>query len=158
MTDMLPNARTRLGNAKGDSPPIGVTDLRYAGIPATAAQLPRIRRALTAWAHQVGVSADDVDALVLATYEAMANVIIHAYPYHQGTFDVHAAYSPDQRSVNVTVSDRGRWRAPPSVPAPPHGMGLQLIQGLATDVTVDPGAQGTTVRMRWLVPSDSPRR
>jgi serine/threonine-protein kinase RsbW len=151
---MLPNAGTRLDNDKGDSVLSGEADLHYDDIPATADQLPWIRRALTSWAYQIGMSADDVIAVVLATYEAMANVVLHAYPHHQGTFDVHAIYCPDQRYMHVTVSDRGRWRLP-SVSGSPHGMGLQLIQGLTADVTVDSGAQGTTVRMGWPVSSDS---
>lgn len=148
MTDMLPNMGAR----------VDVADLRYDDIPATADQLPRIRHALAAWAQQAGISADDVNAVALAAYEAMANVVTHAYPHHQGTFDLHAAYHRDQRYVHVTVSDRGRWRSPPAVPAPPHSMGLQLIQGLAADATVQPGAQGTTVCMGWPVPGHSSQR
>lgn len=147
---MLPNAGTRLGNAEGA--PVDVADLRYDHIPARAAQLPRIRHALGAWAQQIGISADDVGAVVLATYEAMSNVVIHAYLNHQGTFDLHAAHRRDQHYVKITVSDRGRWRPPPTEPVPPRCMGLQLIQGLAVRATVDSSAQGTTVHMSWPTP------
>lgn len=152
---MLPKAEPRLGSAHGDLAPSGVADLRYDDIPATADQLPRVRHALTAWARRIGISGNDVSAVVLATYEAMANVVTHAYPYHHGTFDMHAAYRRDQRYVNITVADRGRWRPSPTDPVPPHGMGMRLIHGLSADVTVDPGVQGTTVHMGWPIPSTS---
>lgn len=152
---MLRHAGTCRGNGKGDPVVGGVADLRYDDVPATAGQLPRIRHALTAWAQQVGVSADEVHAVALATYEAMANVVTHAYPHHQGTFDMHAVYHRDQRYVNITVSDRGRWRPPPPDQVRPYGMGLQLIRGLAVEAAVDPGAQGATVHMAWPIPGDS---
>ncbi|MGH3874815.1 MAG: ATP-binding protein [Pseudonocardiaceae bacterium] len=155
MNDMLPNAEMRLGNARDGTAPLAVADLRYDDVPAVADQLPRIRHMLTAWAQQVGLSADDVSAVVLATYEAMANVVSHAYPHRQGTFDVHAVYSRGRRYVKITVVDRGCWR-PPTNPVPPHGMGLQLIHGLAVDAVVDPGVHGTTVRLGWPIPGDSP--
>jgi anti-sigma regulatory factor (Ser/Thr protein kinase) len=148
MADMLPRVGTP-HNAEGDPASLGVADLRYDDIPATADQLPRIRHALIAWAQHAGVSAEHLDAVVLATYEAMANVVTHAYPHHRGTFDMHAACRPEARQVNVTVADRGCWRPPPARAIPHHGRGMQLIQALAADATVDPGARGTTVHMRW---------
>ena len=151
---MLP-AATYFGSAEGGALPIGVADLRYDDIPATADQLPRIRRALTAWVQHLGVSADDATGVVLATYEAMANVVTHAYPHQQGTFDVHAAYCHDQRYLTITVSDRGRWRLWSSNSATHQGMGLQLIQALAADATVERGARGTTVRLGWHIRGDS---
>jgi anti-sigma regulatory factor (Ser/Thr protein kinase) len=153
---MLPEAGTRLGNAGGNSAPIGVADLCYDDIPATADQLPRIRHALTAWVQQIDVSADHVDAVVLATYEAMANVVTHAYPHHRGTFNIRAAYRPDQRYVDIVVSDHGRWQPPSPSSLPYRGRGLQLIRALAADATVDRSAQGTTVHMRWPLPGDPP--
>lgn len=154
---MLPNAETWFGNGRAHAAPDGVADLRYDDVPATADQLPRIRHALTAWAQQVGVSADEVNAVVLATYEAMANVVAHAYPNHRGTFNMRAAYRGDQRYVRITVSDRGHWRPPPTDQVPPHGMGLQLIHGLTVKAAVDPGTQGTTVHMAWPIPADPAR-
>lgn len=149
---MLPKAEPRLGNAGGVFAPVGVADLCYEDIPATADQLSRIRHALSAWAGQIGISEEGVSAVVLATYEAMANVVTHAYPYRQGTFDIRAAYRHNQRWVDVTVSDRGRWRSPPTDWTSLQGMGMQLIQALSADVTVDSRAQGTTVHMRWPTP------
>lgn len=151
---MVHKDRKHFGNDGGAVASFGVTDLRFDGIPATADQLPRLRRALAAWVQLIGAHADQVNAVALATYEAMANVVIHAYPRHRGTFDMHAAYRPDQRYVNITVSDHGCWRPPP--PSPPRrGLGLQLIRALAPDATIDPGAQGTTVHLAWPVPDDS---
>ena len=150
---MLPEAKMRHGNAGGDLVSIGVTDLCFDDVPATADQLPRIRHAVNSWVQRIGVRADDVNAVVLATYEAMANVVTHAYQHHRGTFDLHAVYRPDQRYVKITVSDRGRWR---TNRVPHHGMGLQLIQALAADALVDPGAQGTTVHLGWPLRGTTP--
>ncbi len=155
MADMVPQAGTQRGKAEG-APFIGAADLRYDDLPATADQLPRIRHALTAWAQNIGMSTDHVTAVVLATYEAMANVVTHAYPHYRGTFSVRASYRSDQRYMTITVSDRGRWQPPPPTPAPHHGMGLQLIRALATQTTIDSGAQGTTVEMSWSLPGASP--
>jgi serine/threonine-protein kinase RsbW len=154
---MLLKAGTRLGNAEGDLALIGMVDLYYDDIPATADQLPRIRRALSAWAHRIGFSTDEVNVLVLATYETMANVVTHAYPHRQGTFDMHAAYRPAQRYVKITVSDHGRWRLSPTNPVGHRGSGLRLIHALAADAAVDPGARGTTVHMGSPLHGNSPR-
>jgi serine/threonine-protein kinase RsbW len=141
-------------NAGGGLVHSGAPDLRCAGVPATADQLPRIRRSLASWAQRIGVSADHVHEVVLATYEAMDNVVTHAYPHGGGTFDVHAVYRPDQGYMSVTVSDRGHWRRWQVNPGR-HGhggRGLRLIKALATHTAVDPRAEGTTVRMSWLLP------
>jgi serine/threonine-protein kinase RsbW len=136
-------------NAKGGLVHSGVPDLRWAGVPATADQLPPIRRYLASWAQRIGVSADHVHEVILTTYEAMDNVVTHAYPHGNGTFDVHAVYRPDQGYISVTVSDRGHWRRWQVNPARHGGRGLRLIKALATHASVDPRAEGTTVRMSW---------
>jgi anti-sigma regulatory factor (Ser/Thr protein kinase) len=54
-----------------------------------------------------GDDAEQVDDLGLAAYEAMANVVDHAYDRPGGVFDLHACRSGD--TVTVSVTDHGRW-------------------------------------------------
>lgn len=127
--------------------------LEYTGVPAKADRLPSLRRALAGWARSIGLGTDQVEALTLAAYEALANTVTHAYPDRDGTLDLHAAYLAHPNTLEVTVSDHGRWRPPPADPGRLGGRGLPLIQQLAEDTRVEPTAQGTIVSMRW-VPGD----
>lgn len=121
-------------------------DLRFR-VPAVAERLQQLRRALRTWASHVGLAADTVHDLVLAAYEAMANVIDHAYRGRlAGFLDLHAHSDPAHGTVTVTVTDYGRWR-PPSQDATSRGRGLRLIQGLTQQSKVTPSRRGTTVAM-----------
>ena len=104
------------------------------------------RHALRAWLDTEGWDGDRALDVELATGEAVANVIRHAYPGADGDFELVAAR--DTASVWVTVSDEG-CGAPP-VPDTARRLGFPLIQSLAEEVrlTRRPG-QGTEVRMRF---------
>lgn len=123
--------------------------LEYSGMPARAERLPPLRHALAGWARSVGLSAEQVEALTLAAYEALANTVTHAYPGTDGTFDLSAVYLAPPDVVEVTVADHGNWCPPPVDPGPLGGRGLPLIRQLAENTRVEPTAQGTVVSMRW---------
>jgi serine/threonine-protein kinase RsbW len=125
--------------------------LEYSGIPARAERLPPLRHALAGWARSVGLGAELVEALTLAADEALANTVIHAYPDSDGTFDLSAVHLAYLNTVEVTVSDHGRWCPPPADPGPLGGRGLPLIHQLAENIRVEPTAQGTVVSMRWTL-------
>lgn len=108
-----------------------------------------MRLRLAEWAAAVGMGQDGVDDLVLATYEALANVADHAYPDGPGDAWVDADRSAPGELV-VVVSDRGRWRPPPTDPGL-RGRGMTLITALAEQVAVQRGDAGTTVVMHWRV-------
>jgi len=129
-----------------------VPDLRCDDIPATPDRLQPMRHELAGWAATVGLTADQIDAVILAGDEAMSNVISHAYPHHTGTFDLHAVHRPDLGTVRITVRDRGRWQPVRANPGPLHGRGLLLMRSLANEVKFDHAANGTTVQMTWLLP------
>lgn len=133
-----------------ETPRTTLSDLRYLRVPATAEHLPELRRELAQWAGRTGLDSDAVEALVLAAYEAMANVVEHAYNDPLQGLDLEASYRPEQRRVEVTVTDQGSWSSS-SASEPWRGRGLPLIRRLAqeTEVTADDG--GTTVRMAWSV-------
>jgi serine/threonine-protein kinase RsbW len=133
-----------------DSVPEG--DLHFR-VPAVPGRLAGLRHALAEWATHVGLLEEDIEALVLASYEAMANTVEHAYHNQtQGLLDLRARVDGEQSRVVVTVTDYGQWK-PPQVSGGLRGRGLSLIQGLTSTATITPTAGGTTVNMFWPLPA-----
>ncbi|HVW41424.1 MAG TPA: ATP-binding protein [Amycolatopsis sp.] len=118
-------------------------------VPAAAERLVDVRHQLDSWARRAGVAEADREALTLATYEAMANVVVHAYPDGHGELRVEAVCLPGQGRVQVTVTDRGSWRTGGSGGGQWGGRGIPLIRALAANVSIESGARGTKVRMDW---------
>ena len=117
-------------------------------IPADPDHLTDIRHALASWASGIGMTAEQREELVLATYEAMANSVEHAYADDaEGIVIVDATHHGDG-AVTVTVTDRGRWK-PPTPSNGLRGRGLLLIRSLAQDTRIDTHDRGTTVTMAW---------
>ncbi|MGW4057678.1 ATP-binding protein [Amycolatopsis sp. NPDC004747] len=131
------------GSAASES---DVSDLCHPAAPANPAQLALLRKEIAAWAARAGLRPDRIPELQLAVYEAMANVVVHAYPGQLGTFSL-LARSRDQR-LTVTVADHGRWQ-PAARHGVLHGRGLPLIHTLADHATIDKGTEGTSVTMTW---------
>ena len=137
--------------ARGDGPDPTASAATVAGplecpdIPADAARLVGVRRTLQDWASAAGLPRSTVADLVLASYEAMANSAEHGYRNGPGTIDLLATC--DEDGVVVTVRDRGEWRSPPADPGH-RGRGLMMIRSMS-HAEVEPGPDGTTVRMRW---------
>lgn len=122
-------------------------------VRAVPEHLPALRHALCGWASRAGLPDADRSALTLASYEAMANVVAHAYPGHRaGLLEVRASRPPHRDTVTVTVIDHGQWQARCDGPAVPTGRGLSLIEALATDAAIEHASDGTTVRMSWPCP------
>ncbi|WP_239154666.1 ATP-binding protein [Amycolatopsis sp. FDAARGOS 1241] len=116
--------------------------------PARLGEATALRHALGDWALARRLPADLIADLQLAGYEAMTNVVEHAYAAGSaGHLDLHAQHGI--RAVRVTVTDRGRWRLQPD-PAP--GRGLPLIHLLADHSDVTPTPKGTVVAMSWQLP------
>ncbi|WP_116112038.1 MULTISPECIES: ATP-binding protein [Amycolatopsis] len=125
-------------------------------VPARSRNATTLRQALTQWANDVDLPEDTTDAMALAAYEAMINVVTHAYPAQaDGPLELSAELRGSE--VDVTVADRGRWQPPAADPGPLHGRGLPLIRALSERAEIAPGPQGTTVRMRWPVPAAARR-
>ncbi|RCW43302.1 anti-sigma regulatory factor (Ser/Thr protein kinase) [Halopolyspora algeriensis] len=135
----------------GGSGETQVTDLRFPAVPAEPERLPELRHTLVEWAERTGMAAEQVETLALAAYEALANAAVHAYPDGDGVLDVHASHRPDSAQVEVTVTDYGRWRLPPSERGGTGGRGLVLIRNLADHAEVIAETSGTTVRMAWAL-------
>ena len=122
-----------------------VSPLHWTDIPANATRLVSIRRGLQEWALAAGLPHTMATDIVLAAYEAMANAAEHAYRLRPGTIDLLATCDDDE--VVVIVRDRGDWRPPPADPGH-RGRGLLMIRSMS-HAEIEPGPDGTTVRMRW---------
>lgn len=146
---MLGASAVNLGQQNLDDVPEGELHFR---VPAVAGRLAGLRHALAQWAARVGLSDEDSEALVLASYEAMANSVEHAYrDQTQGLLDLRGEVDDEQGRVVVTVTDYGQWR-PPQPSGGLRGRGLPLIQGLTSTSTITPTTAGTTVTMFWPLP------
>jgi anti-sigma regulatory factor (Ser/Thr protein kinase) len=113
--------------------------------------LPGLRRHLMSWlrrcaGEEVGRQADDV---VLACWEAMANVLDHAYRGRPGQIDVRARIDDDV--LIVTIADQGRWEALEERQAD-RGRGLRLIQALVDGLDLRSTDDGTVVTLTWPFP------
>ncbi len=121
--------------------------LQVAAVPAQAAAL---RDVLANWALERGLPRELAEDLKLTAYEAMTNVVKHAYP--DGTDDnlmtITAAYADEQ--VKITVADEGRWR---DGRRPDGGRGLPIIRAFAPEASVTSTPTGTIVRLAWPCPS-----
>lgn len=123
-----------------------VANLHRHRVPASADRIPVLRDELDRWARSAGISGRVTDSLALASYEAMANAVEHAYDGAPGHLDVDAALRDE--AVEVTVTDHGSWRPPNESPAE-RRRGLPLIHRLADEAVVTSGEEGTRVLMRW---------
>jgi anti-sigma regulatory factor (Ser/Thr protein kinase) len=130
-----------------DADPPHRGELSLTGVPAQAERLVAIRDAVARWLAGIGVPERLRGDIVLATYEAMANVVAHAYPDGHGVFDLRAACDGDS-DLAIIVADHGRWR-PAHAATPLGGRGLPLIRALAAEHDIATGADGTRVVMRW---------
>lgn len=122
----------------------GSRDLHRHGV-ASAELATRLRHELVQWANDLRVPLHTVQDVGLASYEAMANAVVHAYPPGTaGVVELDASLDPD--ALTVTVTDHGRWRTGEHSSG---GNGLPLIRGLPEQTSIAPGEHGTTVSMRW---------
>ena len=112
-------------------------------LPAEPGALAGLRRQLGAWLTQTGIHEEDAYDVVLATCEAAANAIEHAYGPAEATFRVTARAEAGE--VTVEVRDRGAWRDQRD---PRRGRGLTVMRELMDDVSVNSNGGGTNVLLR----------
>ena len=123
---------------------------RCHGVPAVPEALRRLRHDLTAWVLAAGVDAARAQDIVLAAYEALANVADHAYDGSgSGVVDLDASVHPDR--IEVVITDHGHWRTPVRDPRPVslRGRGLLLLRASADRADITPGDDGTVVTLTW---------
>jgi serine phosphatase RsbU (regulator of sigma subunit)/anti-sigma regulatory factor (Ser/Thr protein kinase) len=114
-----------------------------ARFPAEVESIPVMRRLLTRWLGEAGATRADMDDLALASAEAAANAIEHAYGLEPGVVELRASTSKDGR-VKVAIRDFGNWRLPRGTH---RGRGLQLMEGLTDGVDVVRSDEGTTIEL-----------
>ncbi len=128
----------------------GTRGLSCHGIVAEPGALRALRHRLLAWALASGIPEDRAHDIVLAGYEALANVADHAYPGEEsGLVDLDAVCHPG--SVQVVITDHGRWHPPDGAddPVSLRGRGLLLLQATADEADVRTGVDGTVVTLGW---------
>lgn len=127
-------------------------------VPSTCDDAARLRRSFRRWLGGL-TDADTADDLTLAVYEALANVVDHAYVARGGPGPMRlwaASSAPlhPGHEIVVTVSDEGSWR---SCTDPGwRGRGLSLVRELCPSVAVLSDGAGTTVQMCARVASAAP--
>jgi serine/threonine-protein kinase RsbW len=123
---------------------------------ADASGAGRTRIEFAAWLQR-RFSLDDgrLSDLVLAVNEALANAAEFAYldTPDQGTITCSASFDDDVDTLDVTVSDHGRWRPTLTATAPVQyalrGRGIPLMRALADQTRIDTSEGGTQVRLTW---------
>jgi serine phosphatase RsbU (regulator of sigma subunit)/anti-sigma regulatory factor (Ser/Thr protein kinase) len=115
-------------------------------LPAEPGALATLRRRLGPWVLHTGASEQEAYDIVLATCEAAANAVEHAYGPTEESFRVTA--EAENGDVTVEVRDRGAWRPQRD---PRRGRGLGVMRKLMDDVSVNSSDAGTNVRLRRRV-------
>jgi anti-sigma regulatory factor (Ser/Thr protein kinase) len=108
--------------------------------PAEKEALVGIRQLLRRWLHGHGATEDETFDLTVASQEACANAVEHAYGPGRRTFDIEATYTAGR--VRLIIRDTGRWRPPRGTH---RGRGLPLLRALMEHVDVQHTDTGTTV-------------
>jgi PAS domain S-box-containing protein len=123
-----------------------VRDRLSLAIPADPERLGAVRRNLGRWLSGHEVPKEDADDMILASSEACANSIEHAYGPGRGSVYIDAEVHDGE--VTVVVRDTGRWRAPSNGD---RGRGLMFIEACTDSYTLTRGDAGTEVRMQRRV-------
>jgi PAS domain S-box-containing protein len=124
-------------------------DLLFA---ADSAQLAPVRAALRDWLRRCDLSQRTVQDVLVAAGEACANAVEHGHRHTPGRqVRLHAAATASQ--LRLTVTDTGRWKASQPAANPHRGHGIPLMRALMQQVTIEPGATGTTVDMQLGITS-----
>ena len=113
-------------------------------VRADAAELSSFRRRLREWLSARGVDERAANDLLIASGEACANAIEHAYGFsRESSIDVTGTISDG--SVELRISDRGHWREHGQ--SENRGRGLGIMAALVDDVRIERGQDGTVVRL-----------
>jgi serine/threonine-protein kinase RsbW len=115
--------------------------------PAVPDAVSAARRSLTRFAVQAGASTQQVEDVRLAASEALTNVVRHAYPEAEGTFQITAAVACGE--LCVLIADDGCGIRP-------HrsrgglGLGLTLIASLCDELQIVKRSSGGTGLWLWF--------
>jgi anti-sigma regulatory factor (Ser/Thr protein kinase) len=98
-------------------------------VPRSPAAVSRVRRALGALLHRLGVRPDACDAALLVAHELVVNGVEH------GRTGVRLTVGLVADAIRIDVHDGSpvQPRLQPRDPAAPRGRGLQMVEGLAAN-------------------------
>jgi anti-sigma regulatory factor (Ser/Thr protein kinase)/putative methionine-R-sulfoxide reductase with GAF domain len=114
--------------------------------PAEKEALADVRALLRRWLHVQGATEDEAYDIIVASQEACANAVEHAYAPGKRSFEVEASY--EEGRIRVVVRDDGRWRPPRGTY---RGRGLPLMQALMERVDITHTDTGTVVVLERTV-------
>jgi PAS domain S-box-containing protein len=113
---------------------------------ADARHLGASRAALRSWLTQAGVERDQIQDMLIATGEAVANAIEHGHRDRpEGIISLRAIAVVD--GLQVSVIDTGVWKIPRRVAGDNRGRGISLMRCLVQDLSIQSNDAGTTVHM-----------
>ncbi len=127
-------------------------------LPASAAELRRVRSCVSDAAADFGFGPKDRFELVFAVNEAVTNAIQHGQPDDDGAIGLTITAEGD--TLVCAVHDRGRFVAPSTVTdlLAEHGRGLEFMALLTDEIEVSTEKDATTVRLHKRRSSTSARR
>jgi serine/threonine-protein kinase RsbW len=130
------------------------TPYLYLVLGTSASRLAALRSRVSDWAYELGLPTEEREDIVMAVDEAVSNVVRHAFPAKPGMVTLFAARDKLAHAVHVTVSDRGTWRTVLD-DSGVQRLGLRMMDQLADVFDVHHDDEGTTVVMRWSLPSSA---
>ena len=111
-------------------------------LPVTPESLGVVRTHVRRWLREHDAPPDVAHDIVVASGEAVTNVVEHAYGPGSASFRVEAAI--DHGSAVLTIRDHGHWREPRDIG---RGRGTPMMHALMDHVETTTGDEGTTVRL-----------
>jgi PAS domain S-box-containing protein len=111
--------------------------------PARPEELRKLRASLQSWLDERGFPASTGGIVILATNEACANAIEHAYR-DRPAGEVAVLVEEAEDRLTITVRDYGRFIAAPGPPTS-RGRGTAIMEGVTVGFNRDSNADGTTV-------------
>ena len=143
----------RLSELSTGARDLGLPHLRES-YPAVSTAVPTARRAIARFAAAVGANDAQIDAICLASSEALTNVVLHAYPARTGHVHVTARMAGGELWVLIADSGCGIHAGSSSDRL---GLGLALISQLTDGFSVvERSTGGTELRLRFVLgPAES---
>jgi serine/threonine-protein kinase RsbW len=124
-----------------------VTDSLSLTYDAVATSVAEARAAVAQFAKGVGATPTQIDAVRLASSEAVTNAVVHAYRGRSG--EVHVTAALAGRELWLLVADDGDGLRP-RADCPGLGLGLGLISQVCDEMSiVARSSGGTEVRVRF---------
>jgi anti-sigma regulatory factor (Ser/Thr protein kinase) len=120
-------------------------------LPTEPEALAAMRGLLRRWLRHAQGSDQEIAEITTACGEAATNAIEHAGSGGGSPFEVAGTVA--DREVEITVRDYGAWREPRDEG---RGRGLSLMRALMDSVDVQPGADGTSVRLKRVLNGAEP--